>query len=45
MAAPAEQADEDEFRSGVGVERAGDEEIGDSDAVGCFAPLKGEGAE
>ena len=41
----AEDAHEDEFRSCVGVQAAGNEEIGDGDAVGRFGPFYREGAE
>ena len=34
----AEDADEEEFGGGVRVEAAGDEEVGEGEAVGCFLP-------
>jgi len=41
----AEEADEEELCGGVRVQAAGDEEVGDGDAVGGFLPFEGEGAE
>lgn len=41
----AEEADEEEFGGGVRVQAAGDEEVGDGDAVGGFLPFEGQGAE
>lgn len=37
----AENADEEEFRRRVGVEGAGDQEVGDRDPVGGFHPFVG----
>ena len=45
MPAPAEEADEEELGGRVRVQAAGDEEVGDGDAVGGFLPLEGQGAE
>ena len=41
----AEEAHEEQFRRRVAVERAGDQEIRDGDAVGCFGPFGREGGE
>jgi hypothetical protein len=41
----AEDADEEEFCRRVGVEGAGDQEVGDCDPVGGFAPFGGQAGE